>query len=145
MGFRLYKDFLLTVIMGFWLLLCCWQDFRKKEIHIGVIGLGVISIVVSCFTKDISFWNRITGLGLGLVLLFLNPVTGGQIGIGDGLIVSIIGLAVGFYQLSVILILALFGTGVTAAGLLLFKKAGRKATIPFIPFVFFGYLGGLIG
>lgn len=141
----LYKDILMTAITGIWLLLCSLQDLRKKKIHIGLIGLGLISILASFFLLDISLWNRIAGLSLGLFLLIINRVTGGQVGVGDGFIISIIGFGLGFSQLAGILILALFGAGVLAIGLITFRKAGKKATIPFIPFVFLGYLGGLIG
>ncbi len=140
-----HNDFIMTVMTGIWLLLCSWQDFRKKKIHIALIVIGgFISLIYSFLSGDLAFSNRIAGLTLGLILLLLNPVTGGQIGIGDGLIVSILGIGLGFNQLAFILAYSLFGAAVFAVGLMLFRKAGRKFTMPFIPFLFLGYLGGFI-
>ena len=140
-----YNGFIMTAMTGIWLLLCSWQDFRKKKIHIALIGIGGFCILIySILSGDLAFSNRIAGLSLGLILLLLNPVTGGQIGIGDGLIVSILGIGLGFNQLAFILAYSLFGAAVLAVGLILFRKAGRKFTMPFIPFLFLGYLGGLI-
>jgi len=135
----------MTVMTGIWLLLCSWQDFRKKKIHIALIIIGgLIILIYSFLSEDLAFSNRIAGLTLGLILLLLNPVTGGQIGIGDGLIVSILGIGLGFNHLAFILAYSLFGSAAFAVGLILFRKAGRKFTMPFIPFLFLGYLGGFI-
>jgi leader peptidase (prepilin peptidase)/N-methyltransferase len=140
-----HNEYIMTVITGIWLLLCSWQDFRKKKIHIGLIIIGgFITLIYSFLSGELAFFNRIAGLTLGLTLLLLNPLTGGQIGVGDGLIVSILGIGLGFNQLAFILAYSLFGAAVFAVGLMLFRKAGRKFTIPFIPFLFLGYLGGFI-
>ncbi len=138
------KDFIMAIISGIWLLLCSWQDIRKKRIHIILIGAGCITILLGSFlTGEISIWSRLAGLSLGILLLILNKISRGQIGTGDGLIVSIIGAGMGFNHIAFILAYGLFGSAVFSIGLILFHKAGRKVTIPFIPFVFLGYLGVL--
>jgi leader peptidase (prepilin peptidase)/N-methyltransferase len=140
-----HNDLIMTVMTGIWLLLCSWQDFRKKKIHIALIFLGGIGILICSFLSgELVFSSRIAGFSLGLTLLLLNPVTSRQIGIGDGLIVSILGIGLGFNQLAFILTYSLFGAAILAVGLILFRKAGRKRTMPFVPFLFLGYLGGLI-
>jgi leader peptidase (prepilin peptidase) / N-methyltransferase len=136
--------YLIAVIICIWLILCSWQDIRKKKIHVILIGIGFLTILTCSFLAgEITIWSRLAGLGLGILLLLLNPITRGQIGIGDGLIVSIMGLGVGFNATSFILAYGLFGSAVFSIGLILFRKVNRKATIPFIPFILLGYLGVL--
>lgn len=141
----LYKDYIMTAIVSIWLILCSWQDIRKKKIQLALIGAGFLCIMAYSFwAGGITIWNRAAGLSLGVLLLILNPITRGQIGIGDGLIVSIIGIGLGFNRLAFILVYGLFGAAIVSIGLIMFRKVNRKVTIPFIPFLLLGYLGGLI-
>ncbi len=138
------KDYIMAGTVCIWLLLCSWQDIRKKKIPVILIGIGCLAILTGSFlTGEISIWSRGAGLSLGIVLLILNPVTRGQIGTGDGLIVSIMGLGLGFNETAFMLAYGLFGSAIFSIGLILLRKANRKVTIPFIPFLFLGYLGGL--
>jgi leader peptidase (prepilin peptidase)/N-methyltransferase len=141
----LYKEYIMTAIVSIWLILCSWQDIRKKKIHLALIGAGFLCIAAYSFwSGGITSWNRAAGLSLGIISLLLNPVTRGQIGIGDGLIVSIIGIGLGFNRLAFMLVYGLFGAAIFSIGLIIFRKVNRKDTIPFIPFLLFGYWGGLI-
>ncbi|BCJ92480.1 hypothetical protein acsn021_00490 [Anaerocolumna cellulosilytica] len=135
----------MSTTVGIWLLLCSLQDIKSKKIHLYLIGLGFIaSLVISFVYHDAAFWERAVGAIPGLFLLALNPITRGQIGLGDGLIVLILGVCLGFTLTASMLLLGLFASALYSAILLLFKKAGRKKTIPFVPFLFLGFLGVLI-
>lgn len=141
-----YKDYIMAAIVCGWLLLCSWQDMKKKKIPVALIGIGCLAILAYSFLAgEITIWSRVAGLSLGVILLILNPVTGGQIGIGDGLIVGIIGAGLGFNRLAFILAYGLLGSAVFSIGLIIFRKADRKVTIPFVPFLLLGYLGGFLG
>jgi leader peptidase (prepilin peptidase)/N-methyltransferase len=132
----------LTIITGIWLCLCSLQDIKKKQINLLIITFGFICIfALSILCIKISLINRLAGLFLGLLFLILNPITKGQIGIGDGLIICGMGLSFGFHQNSEILVLSLFGSALYSIILIIFKRVNRKKTIPFIPFLFLGYLG----
>ncbi len=142
----LQKDSIIVLIIGIWLLLCCWQDIRKKKIHVILIGIGCVAVLFCSFlTGELTIWSRLAGLSPGVVLLVINRITGGQIGIGDGLIVSIMGIGLGFNEIAFILAYGLFGSGIFSIGLILFCKVNRKVTIPFIPFILLGYLGAFFG
>ncbi|MFV0342077.1 MAG: prepilin peptidase [Anaerocolumna sp.] len=133
------------LVMGFWLLLCSIQDLKRKEIHIVLILAGVvIGIILSLFYVDITIQGRVLGFLLGVLLLGLFLLTKGQIGIADGIIMGIIGTTLGFYNGSSILLTALFVSAVLSLILIVFRKVKRKTTIPFIPFLFIGYVGVLL-
>lgn len=136
---------IINILVVIWLLLCSLQDIRKKKIQIVLIAAGFLIIFVySIFKIDIILWNRLAGLIPGIILLILNPVTRGQVGLGDGLIVSILGISLGFFATAGMLILGLFGSALLSLFLIIFKKANKKTTIPFIPFLLLGFLGVLI-
>jgi leader peptidase (prepilin peptidase) / N-methyltransferase len=140
---RCMKIFLL--FMGGWLLLCSVQDIKRKEIHISMLFIGIIlGLVGAFFILETSIQNRILGLALGVMLLLLNVVTKGQIGIADAIIVSTIGITLGFYITSGILLLAVFLSAIVSLVLMILRRVKRKTTIPFIPFLLAGFVGVLV-
>ena len=135
-------DIINSVLLILWLSICSWQDLKKKSISIFfIIGGFILLFIGSLYSVQVSLISRIAGGGIGAVLLGLNPLTKGQIGLGDGIIIGIIGICFGFVSNTSILLVALFLSSVISAILLVFKKVDRKQTIPFVPFILLGYLG----
>lgn len=136
---------IISTIITIWLLLCSIQDIKKKKINTGLIIVGVLLLtIVTSLSGSITILNRLAGLSLGVILLGLCFVTRGQIGIGDGIILCITGLNLGFIKNSLLLLYALLGAAVFSAILIFFWHVSRHKTIPFVPFLFLGYLGVLI-
>ena len=134
-----------SYVVFMWLLLCSWQDIRKKRINVLLIGVGFLVLLISSILQgNLTVWNRLAGLSLGILLLSLNLITKGQIGIGDGIIVSITGLCLGFASNAVLLAYGLFCSAMFSLVLLAHYKVNRKKTIPFVPFLLIGYLGVLL-
>jgi leader peptidase (prepilin peptidase)/N-methyltransferase len=77
-------------------------------------------------------------LGLGLVLL--SKATGGKIGIGDGLVLAVTGMGLGFWTNMELFAIALSLAAVFSIGLLVIRKANRNKAIPFMPFLMGAYL-----
>ena len=138
-------NLLFLISMGIWLSICSFQDIRRKEVHIILLLIGIVmGLFGSVAGVDITLQNRILGVTLGGFLLGLNIITKGQIGVADGLIVCIIGIALGFYTTSGMLLSALFLSALVSLVLIVLKKVKRKTTIPFIPFLLVGYVGVLV-
>lgn len=136
---------LFLVFIGGWLFICSIQDVKRKQIHIALLCIGMVTVMFGAmFFIDISIKNRLMGFLPGGLLLGLNLITKNQIGIADGIIVCIIGGALGFYISSGILLFALFLSAIISLILIVLKKVKRKTTIPFIPFLFAGYVGVLV-
>lgn len=138
-------DVVFKMILFLWLLLCSIQDIMKREISLIVILTGfALLFTISIIKGKLLFWNRVGGLVLGVVLIILNKATRGQIGIGDGLVLCITGISLGFYINSLLLIYGLLFAAIFSIIYMLVKKASRKSSIPFIPFIFVALLGVLI-
>jgi len=78
----------------------------------------------------------------GVIVFLFGWLSGGQIGAGDGAIVLVMGLWLGYEKTIAILLLAMLLCGIFCGVLLVFKKVGRRTEIPFIPFLLIAYLIG---
>lgn len=137
-----YIDILFKTILFIWLLLCSLQDIKRKEISLLLIAIGfALLFTISIIQGQLRIWERVIGFSLGLLLIILHKVTRGQIGVGDGLILCVTGISLGFYMNSILLINSLFLSAIFSIIYIIIKKVNRKTTIPFIPFVFIATLG----
>lgn len=137
-------EFIPSILICGWLLICSWQDIKKKKINLLLILAGfIINIIVSLLWSNVSVASHILGILPGLLLLMISYITRGQIGIGDGLILSITGIYLGPEKNIAVLAYGLFCAALFSIILLSFQLASRKKTIPFIPFILIGYLGVL--
>ncbi|MBB2184691.1 hypothetical protein H0486_17635 [Lachnospiraceae bacterium MD1] len=131
----------MTISMGLLLLFCGIQDTVKKKVYLWIITLGAF-IVIAClpFCYSISIADRICGLALGLSVVVLSKATGGKIGMGDGMLLCITGLGLGFWSNLELFAIALILAAIVSIFLLMLRLADRKKSIPFIPFLLIGYV-----
>lgn len=67
-------------------------------------------------------------------------VTNEEVGKGDAVILSTIGIFLGLKKTILVLIYALFSTIIIGGILLLIRKKNKKYKIPFVPFILFSYI-----
>jgi leader peptidase (prepilin peptidase)/N-methyltransferase len=67
-------------------------------------------------------------------------MTGGKIGMGDGILLCVTGIGLGFWNNLELFGVALFLAAVLSIILMILRVVDRKKSIPFIPFLFAGYL-----
>lgn len=77
----------------------------------------------------------------GLALLGISWVTRGAVGMGDGVIVAVMGIFAGFWGSLLSLFWALAAAAVIGCGMMAAGKWGRKKQIPFVPFLWAAYMG----
>ncbi|MBO4702543.1 MAG: prepilin peptidase [Lachnospiraceae bacterium] len=117
------------------------KDFRKKEVDIPVLGILVVAAMVMIFLgKDISVSNAIIGLAEGLLLILVSVMTKGQIGMGDGILLAACGLMLGGKDNMVMFFFACLSSAIVSVLIMIIKKADKKTTIPFVPFMIPGFL-----
>ena len=130
-----------TGIIGGMLIVSAIQDGLYKKISVWVIGLAFLATCICIpFCNLLSLGSRIGGLIVGLSIMLLSKITGGKIGMGDGLVLCVIGIGLGLWQTMEVVALALFFAAILSIILLSFGKADRKKKIAFVPFLLLAYV-----
>lgn len=124
-------------------------DLRHKRLP-NVLTLRSAALVAAmlaleAFPDDWSLWIRALEGGAVLFVLYLlmNLLTGGAMGMGDVKLALSIGLLTGYlgwFHLIVASLIAFVAGGVASAALLFTRRAGRRSTIPFGPFMLLGLI-----
>ena len=81
----------------------------------------------------------------GVICLFLAYVTREQIGYGDGWVMVLVGVVFGIKKTVIMVFTSMTILTCFSVVLLVAKKAGRKTSIPFIPFLLLGSVMIMIG
>ena len=83
--------------------------------------------------------QKLGGMAVGLVLLAVSKLTGGEIGEGDGIAFLITGFTLGFRDNFLLLCEALLLSFVWSLILIIAKKINLKTSLPFVPFVLIAF------
>ena len=135
------------ILFGVYLTYLSVEDIRKKSLPVPGIAAGLLFVpffVITEGASNITLLDNLKGMIPGVLLIFISFLSRGQIGIGDGAVVLITGVAIGIGNIVIVLTGALMLISVFSMLMLLLGKLNRKSTLPFVPFVFAGYLGVLI-
>jgi leader peptidase (prepilin peptidase)/N-methyltransferase len=134
-------EYILRGLIGMFLIIVAIQDIKWMKIRLGIVlvALALIGICVP-FCSTLSVIDRILGLSLGLGVVILSMATGGKIGVGDGLVLGVSGLALGFWSNMELFAIALAMAALFSIGLIIFRRANRKKAIPFMPFLLLAYI-----
>lgn len=133
----------LTIIV--FLGLCCIQDIREEKLSLKMlIASGILFFMLSFMFEDMTAKERICNILPGIVASLLAFMTKEQIGYGDAVCLIILGSVVSGEKL----------LGTVTGGMILFsiigiirmirKKADRKTTMPFLPFLTAGMLWQIV-
>lgn len=121
------------------------MDLKSKRINLYfLIPFLVSGVICNLSYQLVPLTSLIGGVGIGIVLLMISFVTKGKIGSGDGIILMVTGLFLGFYDNLLLLLSATFLSAIVGAFILLKKGMNKKYEIPFIPFLLLSFAGGLI-
>ena len=121
--------------------ICSIEDIRKKEIQsVRVLWFGIGGILLHLWQRNQSLYSMLGGIAVGAAVIILSLVSGGIIGIGDGLVLCVAGIYIGGINTMRLLLTGLFLSSLYALVLLFMHRKRRKDTIPFIPFLLAAYL-----
>ncbi len=136
----MYKDAVIWTLLGL-LILCSIQDLLKKKIGLWMIIAGGGMMFVSIlFYNSVTVIDRLGGIAVGVAVLLISLATRGKIGFGDGLLLCISGMGLGFWSNLELFAVALFLAAAVSIALMMFRLADRKESIPFVPFLLCGYV-----
>lgn len=116
------------------------QDIKEKRIRILPCLVGIILGIVFNLIGEKGIAAVFGGLVPGAFLLLCSAVSREAVGCGDGVILMAIGSIIGGVYGAMALMDALIVSGLVSLVLLTVKKAGRSTTIPFVPFLFAGFV-----
>jgi prepilin signal peptidase PulO-like enzyme (type II secretory pathway) len=126
-------------------------DFRLRLIP-NLIPLALIAVRAVLFAVEFlgatetglviaRLLSSVGGLAVSFALLAISAkLSKGGVGAGDIKLVSALGFACGFGFVLSALVLALLLCAAAGGALLLLRKANRKDTLPFAPFVWGGFV-----
>lgn len=139
-------DIIINSVTGTMLLVCGLQDIKMKKVYTWFILLGAI-LIITCipFSSIITLGDRLGGSLVGVVVIIISLLTQGKIGMGDGLILSVTGISLGFWSNLELFLIALLLSAILSIILLAAKKVDRKQEVPFVPFIFMAFLVERIG
>ncbi len=127
------------VITGIFLLLCTWQDMKRRKIPVvlaAVYGLaGMLVDIVWGYPLLLCIKGILPGMGL----LLLGKATGEQVGYGDGIALLAMGLFLTGEEIMGILLTGIFLCAAAAVALSFAGKIKRKTRLPFLPFLAGGF------
>ena len=134
----------LDFILGSSLLTFCGlEDIRYKKIRIIYpVVWGSVGCILHMAGGQFPF--ILIGCLPGLALFVISWVTGGAIGAGDGVIVTVMGIFAGLWNCLLLLFWALAAAAVIGCGMMAVGKWGRKKQLPFVPFLWAAYMGVML-
>lgn len=115
-------------------------DLKTKTIPVAAVAVATIGVLVYRLFSGAEVIELVLGVIPGALVVILAYVTKESIGIGDGLVLCMLGLFCGWRQCLAAFGMALVLTAVLAMILLVCRRAGRKTELPFLPALFGGYL-----
>lgn len=138
-------DMFIRIFIGVILFLSSIKDIKSRQISMTLMILGMVVLFMCIpFRGDLSMIDGLLGTAVGFIMIGIGKLTRWKIGMGDGIVLILTGMGVGFWENIVTLLYSLFIIFIFTVILLLMKKITSKTTLPFVPFLFLGYLGMIL-
>ncbi len=127
------------------LTLLAYQDYREKKVNLFILLIsGAAGTLAQAIAGQYTAGNLIAGIGVGAAVCLFSEVTRGKIGMGDGLVIVLCGIFLGFERNIMLCMAAIYLAGAAALLLFLMKKRGRNYRMPFVPFLWASYVVNLL-
>ena len=123
-----------------------FMDIRKKsvpKIFMGAIcSVSAVMLLTGYLLSinNINFMQASVGVAIGAVVMAASFFSDGCIGMADAILVLLTGLLFGYTGSIEMTLYAIFLAALVSIILISLGKADRKSHIPFIPFMFLGYV-----
>lgn len=133
-----------TVFAGY-LLLLSWMDVRKRKLNLAVLLSGFPMAVLGqiCFGSMPGILQAAGG-AVGLVFFVVSRMTREAFGYGDSILIAIMGIFVGFWNILSVLMGAFSMAALFSIIMLIRNHFTKKSSFPFVPFLTAAYIAGMI-
>lgn len=123
------------------MLLCALVDLYIKKVPIYPIVVGIIGgIFLQVINYNTDWVSILLGVGIGVIIYFFAYISKEKIGKGDGLILMLTGVYLGFSNNLKLLLGGLGLAFIYFFIVLCMGKINTRKTIPFVPFLFVSFV-----
>lgn len=137
MGIREGATIIFLVVNG-------WKDWKKREVSLALTGIyGGLGLILNLLSGR-KWTDFIVPAGIGLFFLLMGVVSRGALGMGDGWVLTALGVALETVDYIRMFCGGMLLTALAAGVLLTISGKNCETEIPFVPFLFCGYLGGIL-
>jgi leader peptidase (prepilin peptidase)/N-methyltransferase len=138
------RRFLVKILIGAMLLIAGIIDIKSQKIsrlYIALLMLVCVMTVIVDINQGTNqnIMSMLMGALIGICAVGISMMAGEQIGRGDGLVITAIGIVLGFRGVLGVVCLASLVMCVIAVILLILRKGNKNTRLPFIPAIFVGY------
>lgn len=122
------------VIAGVVLTICMFQDIRFHRIYALLPAAGCLAgLLLNSLYDDYSIVSAICDMSVGGSLAVYSLISRGKIGLGDCIIMLMLGITLGMYNAGLIMLISSMISAV-------YMGIRKKHSMPFIPAVMFTYI-----
>lgn len=124
------EGIVLLMLVGFGV-----EDMRRQSLPVPLLLVVFVAAVILrlFFVGDVV--QGIAGSVAGGIVCVIGKISRGQIGSGDGFLLMVTGILLGFWENMELLLAGLFFCALFSAAALVLWKKGRKYRVPFVPFL----------
>lgn len=121
------------------------MDIKWRKLPINILFSGVpIAVLGAFFGQHSSLYLVTAGGCVGLFFLLISRGTREAFGYGDSILITIMGIFVGFWNILYLLMGAFTMAAVFSAVMMFRHRFNRKSSFPFVPFLAAAYIGGIL-
>ncbi|MBR3306401.1 MAG: hypothetical protein IKI75_03985 [Lachnospiraceae bacterium] len=128
-------------LTGLMLALGSIMDIKEKKLSLLFLSIcGAVAVPAALISGDTEeLLPKLAGLTLGFGILLLGKISG-CLGTADGVLIMLLGLVYGGSSAGELLMYSLLFAAAASFILIVFRKADIKTTLPFLPFLFAGFI-----
>ncbi|MBQ8815424.1 MAG: prepilin peptidase [Lachnospiraceae bacterium] len=131
----------MDVIVGIVLSIGALEDWRTKQISLWFPLIGMVAgVVVRAMEASLGTADFWLGMLIGLCALAIAALSGGQIGSGDGLVLTVCGICLGWRRVLTLLFCSMLLFLIVGVGGILTKRWTGRQSIAFVPFIWSAFL-----
>jgi len=117
------------------------EDLKTKKVSgMYLIGFALLAVYLQIRHIHLPLASVLGGAAIGFVFMGITILRMDAMGLGDGMVLIIVGIFLGFRQSVEVMIIAIFLVAIYALFLVVIRKKDRKTEIAFIPFLFISFL-----
>ncbi len=120
-------------------------DIRSRKLPAWLLASGgILAVLYHLCQRELSPVLVISGGVVGILFLAVSKVTEEAFGYGDSVLIGVVGIYLGLWNLLSLLVITFLLSAICAMLMLTKRSFTRKTALPFVPFLGSGYLAILL-